>query len=691
MTKSTKTPKLIKATQLSLSEQHEINQKIEFETSKMFHDLVKLGAFANIIGALFYILAIYNPAQKTLIFTWYSILVVVNILNILWSLRFEHEDVTHAKIREFRQGYFYIVSFICLLWGCIGILFMSEATQSMTTIIFLSAVLICFSFSTAVDLTMGLVSILCLLAPAILYHLYLTIPSAPTIEGASHLNMPIIAAFVTLGLFMLIACFIGNKVIIKVFRLGYENKLLCQKFENINTLLEQRVKERTEALETSLKLVTYQATHDLLTELPNERLLYEHITAATERAMKNHYKFAVACFSLNGMVKINDSIGHQAATTIINRASQRLSHLLQQKKNYFISLSRQDVFVILIEPISDVFEIENYVQNLFVILNNPIYVAKQSIKLSGSIGVSVFPDNGRDVDTLITNAEAARVLATQRGGNSVCIYNIVINADAARQLRIENMLYQAVEKNELILNYQPFIDLRTGRICGAEALVRWQNPVLGLVAPMDFIPIAEMNGMILPIGEWVLRAACQQLKKWHNSGFNTFKMSVNLSAKQLVQEDLVDCIAEILDTIKLSPQYLELELTESNVFNNEAIPIINKLAEMGIAFAIDDFGTGYSEFSNLKLFKVDKIKIDKIFIQDLNVNIDSRNIVCNTIALANRMHIDCLAEGVETEEQTQFLKENGCYIMQGYYFSKPLSAEDFFVFLKKYENKNVIT
>ncbi|EHL32057.1 putative bifunctional diguanylate cyclase/phosphodiesterase [Legionella drancourtii] len=503
--------------------------------------------------------------------------------------------------------------------------------------------------------------------------------------------MPIIAAFVTLGIFMLIACFIGNKVIIKVFRLGYENELLCQKFENINTLLEQRVKERTEALETSLKLVTYQATHDLLTELPNERLLYEHITTATERAVRNHYKFAVACFSLNGMVKINDSIGHQAATTIINRASQRLAHLLQQKKNYFVSLSRQDVFVILIEPISDVFEIENYVQNLFVILNNPIYVAKQSIKLSGSIGVSVFPDNGRDVDTLITNAEAARVLATQRGGNSICIYNIVINADAARQLRIENMLYQAVEKNELILNYQPFIDLRTGRVCGAEALVRWQNPVLGLVAPMDFIPIAEMNGMILPIGEWVLRAACQQLKEWQNSGFNTFKMSVNLSAKQLIQEDLVDCIAEILDTLKLNPQYLELELTESNVFNNEAIPIINKLAEMGIAFAIDDFGTGYSEFSNLKLFKVDKIKIDKIFVQDLNVNIDSRNIVCNTIALANRMHIDCLAEGVETEEQTQFLKENGCYIMQGYYFSTPLSAEDFFVFLKKYENKNVIT
>lgn len=398
MSKSTKTPKLIKATQLSLSEQHAIDQKIEFETSKIFHDLVKLGAFANIIGAFFYVLAIYNPAQQTLIFTWYAVLVVANVLNILWSLRFEYADISQAKIREYRQGYFYIVSAICLLWGSIGILFMSEASQPMTTIIFLSAVLICFSFSTAVDLTMGMISILCLLAPTILYHLYLVFPSAPAIDGTNHLNMAIIAAFVILGIFMLIACFLGNKVIIKVFRLGYENELLCQKLENLNTILEQRVKERTEALETSLKLVTYQATHDLLTELPNERLLYEQITAATERAVRNHYQFAIACFSLNGMVKINDSIGHQAATTIINRASQRLSHLLQKNKNYFISLSRQDVFIILIEPISDVFEIEDYVQNLFVILNNPIYVAEQSIKLTGSIGVSVFPNNGREVD-----------------------------------------------------------------------------------------------------------------------------------------------------------------------------------------------------------------------------------------------------------------------------------------------------
>ncbi|USQ13806.1 bifunctional diguanylate cyclase/phosphodiesterase [Legionella lytica] len=561
---------------------------------------------------------------------------------------------------------------------------MDGPQQQLTTIIFLSAVLICFSFSTAMDLTMGLSSIVCLLAPTILYHFYAAIFLYPGMESNHHINMPITAAFLVLGLFMTIACFIGNKIIRQVVRLGYENELLMAKLTSMNAILEQRVKERTEELETSLRLVTYQATHDLLTELPNERLLYEQIHHATENAMNNHYSFAIACFSLNGMVKINDSIGHQAAATIIHRIAQRFALLFGKNNQYFISLLRQDVFVILIDAISDELDISTSVQDFFAVIKDPVYVAKQELKLTASIGVSIFPLNGRDADTLITNAEAARVLAAQSGGNSVRIYSTMINADATRQLNIENQLYRAIEKNELTLNYQPFIDLETGTICGAEALLRWKNPILGKVSPVEFIPIAEMNNMILPIGEWVLRSACLQLKKWQKSGFKNFKMSVNLSARQLAQQNLVECIAEILATQDLDPKYLELELTESEAFKNEAIPIINKFREMGISLAIDDFGTGYSEFSNLKLFKVDQIKIDKSFIQDIDVSVDSRNIVCNTIALANSMEIKCLAEGVETMEQVTFLKENGCHIMQGFYFSEPLEAKEFFKLLKKY-------
>ncbi|MCW8398572.1 EAL domain-containing protein [Legionella sp. PATHC038] len=680
MSKPINAHKFVEAPQLTSDEQHEINRKIDFETAKSFHSMVKLGAFANICGAFLYVLAIYNTTQPVLIISWYLLLVIANLLNVLWALRFEYKHISRQEILKCRKGFLYIVILICLIWSSIGIVFMDDGMhQQMTTIIFLSAVLICFSFSTAIDLTMGIASIVCLLSPTILYHSYITISAFHSEAG--NISMSITGSFVMLGIFMLIACFVGNRIILKLFRLGYENALLSHKLENLNALLEQRVKERTEALEKSLKLVTYQATHDLLTDLPNERFLYEHINNVAERAVKDHHKFAIACFSLNNMMKINDSIGHHASATIIHRIAQRFSQLAEKNTKYFFSLLRKDVFVILIDPIIDILEIEECTQDLFIVLDNPVYVAQQELNLTASIGISVFPDDGRDVDTLITHAEAARTLATERGGNSVRVYNTIITADATRQLNIENQLYRAIENNELILNYQPFIDLRTGTVCGAEALVRWNNPVLGLLSPMEFIPLAETNGMILPIGEWVLSTACQQLKKWHNSGFKLI-LSVNLSAKQLVQQDLVEHIAQILADQKLSPKYLELELTESNAFQNEAIPIINKFTEMGISLAIDDFGTGYSEFGNLKLFKVNKIKIDKTFIQDIDVSIDSRNIVSNTIALAHRMNIDCLAEGVETLEQIKFLKENGCYIMQGYYFSQPLDVKDFSEFLK---------
>lgn len=680
MSKPVNRHKFIEAPQLTFSEQREIDQKIEFETAKSFHSMVKLGAFANIFGALLYVLAIYGSTQPVLIISWYSVLVLANLINILWAFRFEYGHITRQEILKCRKGFLYIVILICLIWSSIGILFMDDGmNQKMTTIFFLSAVLICFSFSTAIDLTMGIASIVCLLTPTLLYHLYLII--ALFNSEASHFSMSVTGSFLVLGIFMLIACFVGNRIILKVFRLGYENALLTHKLENVNVSLEQRVKKRTEELEKSLELLTYQATHDLLTDLPNERFLYEHIHDVAERAVKEHQKFAIACFSLNNMMKINDSIGHQASATIIHRIAQRFAQLAEKNKQYFISLLRKDVFVILIDPIIDMMEIEECTQELFVVLENPVYIAQQELNLTASIGISVFPNDGRDVDTLITNAEAARTLATERGGNSVRIYNTVITADATRQLNIENQLYRAIENNELILNYQPFIDLRTGTVCGAEALVRWKNPVLGLLSPMEFIPLAETNGMILPIGEWVLSTACKQLKKWHDSGFKLI-MSVNLSAKQLVQQDLVERIEEILNKLKLSPQYLELELTESNAFQNEAIPMINKFTEMGISLAIDDFGTGYSEFSNLKLFKVNKIKIDKTFIQDVEASIDSKNIVINTIALAHRMNIDCLAEGVETLEQIKFLKENGCYIMQGFYFSKPLDVKEFSEFIK---------
>lgn len=674
------------AFRLTKIEQQQLDSKISFETSKSFHSMVKLGAFSNILGAFFYVLAIYDTKNARAILIWYGVLFLANLINVFWALRFEYKDITVQEMRTCRQGFLYLVIIICLIWGSIGILIMSQGIQQqITTIIFLSAVLICFSFSTTIDLTMGIVSILCLVMPSILYHIYLTVFFFHNLSDIN-LHLSISAAFIMLGLFMLIACFIGNKVVLKVFRLGYENALLSEKLENMNALLEERVKERTKELENSLQLVTYQATHDLLTTLPNERLLQEHMQLITKDAIKNSHKFALVCFSLNGMEKINDGVGHRAATKITQLVARRFAKVFAKKIKYFISLARQEIFVIIINPITDNVEVAAYVDDLFVILNQPFRVAKKSLQLTGSAGVSIFPTHGQDVDTLITNAKAARVLAVHRGGNSVRIYNTDITADASRQLNIENLLYHAIKNNELLLNYQPFINIETGQICGMEALVRWRSPILGLISPLDFIPIAENNRMILPIGEWVLHNACKELKLWHKKGFDDLCMSVNLSAKQLEQKDLVERIAAILKTLPLDPRCLELELTEAELFQNDAILVFNQLTQMGISLAIDDFGTGYSDFCNLKLFQIDKIKIDKIFIQDIDASTESRNIVCNTIALTKSMNIKCLAEGVETPEQAQYLKEQGCTIMQGYYFSKPLSAEDFLFLLMNYQD-----
>ena len=688
MAKPIKDAQIASNQRLTASERNEIELKIQFEISKSFHNMVKLGALANIIGGLLYVITIYSTTRPMLIIGWYCTLVAANLLNIRWALFFEYKNISQKEVHKCRQGFIYILMIICLIWSCIGILFMDDGTQQqMATIIFLLAVLICFLFSTVIDLTMGIISILFLLIPPIIYHLYLAINVFPINTEMARFNISFVAAFVVLGFFMFIVCIAGNKVIIKVFRLGYENLLLNKKIGAMNILLEQRVKERTQELEESLKLVTYQSTHDLLTELPNERLLLKTLGAATEKAGKAHYKFALACFSLNNMVKVRDSIGHEASTKIIHRISQRFAHFIGARHKYFVSLSRQDVFVILIEQVGDDDDIKNYMNELFSVLQEPVFVEKHTLKLTGSIGVSLFPEHGRDVDSLITNAEAARVLASQIGGNSYRIYTTVINADASRLFNIENQLYHAIDNNELLLNYQPYINLITGEVCGAEALIRWNSPLLGLVSPMDFIPIAETNGMIIPIGEWVLRTACTELKKWHDNGFDEFKLSVNLSAKQLVQQNLIDYIVKILDELKLEPKYLDLELTESNAFHKEVLPIISRFTELGISLSIDDFGTGYSEFSSLKLFKVDKIKIDKSFIQDIEESVDSRSIVSNTIALANSMNLKCLAEGVETIEQLNFLRNHGCYIIQGYYYSKPLDSKDFFEFMKAHSKK----
>ncbi len=427
-------------------------------------------------------------------------------------------------------------------------------------------------------------------------------------------------------------------------------------------------------------LVSYQANHDLLTNLPNQRLLPQYVDIAVNTVKNTQDTFAVVCFSLNRMEVINDSLGHQAGDSIIQSVASRLTALAQRAKNektqLVLTISRKDTFNILLMPIKEN-AIEAKVKELFSVLDDPFYLEKQGIKITASAGISIFDKDGRDADALLINADAAMFRAKQFGGNRLEFYREEINAQIPKQLELETDLHKALENNELLVYYQPLVNLKTGKVSGMEALMRWQHPTHGFISPAHFIPIAEETGLIVPIGAWILREACVQTKKWHQMGFNELRVAVNLAEKQLREKDLIPNIIAVLQQIGLEPRFLELEITETAILDETIIHVIQEFKRAGLSLAVDDFGTGYSGLSYLKRFSIDKLKIDQSFVRDIPGNEESITIVSAIIAMGKELNVTTLAEGVETEEQLEFLRTKGCDYMQGYYFSKPLDTNSF--------------
>jgi diguanylate cyclase (GGDEF)-like protein len=673
----------------SPEEERDINQRIYFELNEIQLKMIKVGGVTNLLTGLFVIWFLYGQVPWHLLISWYVALAGINIINIIFSFCYQFCKVTHEKIKPWLWSYHFILAIICLVWGSMPLLTVdSSIVYQFYAVTFLQVVLFGFSFGTMTDFTATVISITGLLFPYLGFQTYRYTRALHSMPDGK-LDFGFSLGLVILGFFLLITCYIGYQLVKRSFKLSFTNSLLNQKLENINIFLEQRVKERTTELEHSLKLLTYQATHDLLTDLPNQRLLMEYMEASIKAATQSKHMFAVIFFSINEIQKINDALSFQTGDAVIRTVAQRFRSIFSMESfhnvRYKVSLSRKDTFIILLDPIFRLEEVERSAEALFQVIEEPIHIEKQELKLTGSIGVSVYPRDGRDEKKLFMNADAAMLHARQQGGNSIYIYNNEINADVSQRLEMDKNLHNALANNEFLLQFQPVVDLHTGEIAAAEALVRWNNKELGYVPPDIFIPIAEENGVIIPLGEWVFETACKQLKRWHNMGYNNLRVAINVSAKQLKRKNIVQTFADILTQTNLQASYIELELTESIAFLDDVVPVLKQFKEMGLCLSIDDFGTGYSGLSNIKLFNINTLKIDKSFVQDIDTNNDSRAIVSNTITLAKKINVKVIAEGVETKEQLKFLKEYNCDMIQGYYFSPPVTMDSFTKLLESKE------
>ncbi len=421
--------------------------------------------------------------------------------------------------------------------------------------------------------------------------------------------------------------------------------------------------------------VQFLAYYDALTGLPNRSLLRDRLEKALAGARRQKCRVALLFVDLDRFKAINDSLGHSVGDLLLQEVAGRLKGWARELDT--VARLSGDEFLIVLTGVKEVADAAVAADRVVRSMTAGFTVQGHPLNVSCSLGISIFPEHGADSETLIKNADAAMYCAKENGRNNFRFFTEDMNAQVVERLTLENSLRQALDKEELFLMYQPQLDIATGRITGLEALLRWQHPDLGLVPPDKFIRIAENSGLIVPIGEWVLRTACRQARKWQDEGLPAMSVAVNVSAVQFRQEDFCDLISRALAESGLAAQYLELELTESLLLANAdvTLSVVQRLKAMGLTLAIDDFGTGYSSFSYLRQFRVSKLKIDRVFIRDVAVNPDDAAIATAIISMAKSLKLKVIAEGVENEAQMSFLRSHHCDEIQGYYFSKPLAVD----------------
>lgn len=435
-------------------------------------------------------------------------------------------------------------------------------------------------------------------------------------------------------------------------------------------------KDITERMQTQEQLY-YLAHHDALTKLPNRAMFVERLTQALLHAQRHGRALAVMFLDMDRFKLINDSLGHDIGDLLLQEFGQRLVDCVRSSDT--VARLGGDEFTMLLEDMSDPQDASTVADKVINTLKTPFNLNGHEFFMTTSMGISVYPGDGDDARSMLKNADTAMYRAKEHGRNNYQFYSADMSAIAVERLAMESQLRRALEKNEFVLYYQPKLNYRTGRITGAEALLRWVHPERGMVSPVDFIPLLEETGLIIPVGEWVLKTACAHFKAWQREGLPDIRLSVNVSARQLAQTDLVETARAVVAEYELAHGDLEFEITESIIMNNAdaTIEVLNHISDLGVVFSVDDFGTGYSSLAYLKRFPIQTIKIDRAFVNDITTDSDDESIVKAIISIAKSLKLEVIAEGVETEAQALFLEGYGCYYMQGFLFSKPLPAGEF--------------
>lgn len=442
------------------------------------------------------------------------------------------------------------------------------------------------------------------------------------------------------------------------------------------TLLD--ITERKKA-ESEIQQLAY---YDTLTGLPNRTLFHDRLRQAIAQAHREQRLVGVLFLDLDRFKSVNDTLGHLYGDRVLTTVADRLLGVVRESDT--VARLGGDEFVILLTAVNHEKDINDIAGKILTELAIPVQLDNHEIFTTGSIGISIYPIDGDDVHTLLKNADIAMYKAKELDKNNHQFFSKEMNIKIVERLMLEASLRRALERSEFSLLYQPQIDAESGRMIAMEALIRWRHPDMGMIQTDTFIPLAEETGLILPIGEWVLRTACARNKAWQEAGFARLRVAVNLSARQFKQKNLVGMIAAVLDDTRLAPEFLELELTESTIMSNavEAAGTLRQLKAMGVSLSIDDFGTGYSSLSYLKHFSIDRLKIDQSFVHDISTNQDDAAIAEAIIAMGHSLKLKVIAEGVELQEQLDFLKTRHCDEIQGYLVGRPLSEEAFTVMLR---------